>query len=115
MSKEKKKKGFSDLFGFDEDLFLKPGSFSSQGGSGYSISVTFDEKNRPVVKVQTHGDVNPTELRRDIERRYPGAKIEGLENQPLIRIVGEERTSEKREPKTKKKREKGRQKGRENP
>jgi hypothetical protein len=115
MSKEKRKKPFSDLFGFEEDLFPKPGSLSTQGGSGYSISVTYDEKNKPVVKVQTHGEINAAELRRDIEQRYPGAKIEGLESQPLIRIVGEEPASEKKESKNKEKEKKGQTKKKKQP
>ncbi len=97
MSKRKQKKGRFDLFGFDEeDIFHEPKSFS-EGGSGYSISVTYDERGKPIVKVQTHGSVDVTELRRDIERRYPGARIEGLEGQPLIRIVDEKPASEKEE------------------
>jgi len=92
MPKEKRKKGFFDLFGPDEDFLFDAKSFS-EGGSGYSISVTHDEKGKPVVKVQTHGDVDATELRRDIEQRYPGAKIERLEKHPLIRVVGGEPTS----------------------
>lgn len=93
MSKRKRKRNFFDFsdffnFGFDEEGLLGKESF--EGGSGYSISVTYDEKGKPVVKVKTYGDVDATELRRDIERQYPGAKIEGLEKEPLIRIVDEE-------------------------
>jgi hypothetical protein len=33
-------------------------------------------------------------LRRDIEQRYPGARIKGLEKKPLIRIVDEEEEKE---------------------
>jgi len=55
------------------------------------MSVTYDEKGKPVVKVKTYGDVDAAELRRDIEQRYPGAKIEGLEKKPLIRIIDEEK------------------------
>jgi hypothetical protein len=33
-------------------------------------------------------------LRRDIEQRYLGARIEGLEKKPLIRIVDEEEEKE---------------------
>jgi hypothetical protein len=113
MPKEKRKKGFFDLFGPDEDFLFDAKSFS-EGGSGYSVSVTYDEKGKPVVKVQTHGDLDATELRRDIEQRYPGAKIEGLEKQPLIRVVDEEPTSEaekkkkeeRKEPKKEKKKKK---------
>lgn len=105
MPKEKRKKGFFDLFGFDEeDRLFEPKS--SKGGSGYSMSVTYDEKGKPIVKVQTQGDVDATELRRDIEQRYPDAKIEGLEKQPLIRVVGEESASEKKEQKKEQEEEK---------
>lgn len=100
MSKRKRKRPFFDLFGFDEENFLFERE-PVEGGSGYSISVTYDESGKPVVQVETHGDVDVAELRRDIEQRYPGARIEGLEKKPLIRIVGEEK--EEKERKTKEK------------
>jgi len=109
MPKEKPKRGFFDLFDFDKEDFFKPKSFSG-GGSGYSISVTYDEKGKPVVKVQTHGDVNVVELRKEIEQRYPDARIEGLERKPLIRIVDEEPAEPKgtkKEPKEPKDEKKG--------
>ena len=62
-----------------------------EGGSGYSIIVTHDKEGKPVVRVEAHGDVDIKELRKDIEQRYPGARIEGLEKQPLIRIVDEKK------------------------
>jgi hypothetical protein len=107
--KPKRKSPF-DFFGFDEDLFSFGDQFKSargkEGGSGYSISVSYDEKGKPVVKVQTYGQVDMADLREDILRRYPGATIEGLEKQPLIRVVGEnqqEPPERKREEKKKEK------------
>jgi hypothetical protein len=104
MPKRKRKKPFFDFFGFDEEDFLF-GREPVEGGSGYSISVTYGESGKPVVQVKTHGDVDLAELRRSIEQRYPGARIEGLEKKPLIRIVGEEK--EEKERKTKKSKIKG--------
>jgi len=49
MSKRKRKKPFFDLFGFDEEDFLF-GREPVEGGSGYSISVTYDESGKPVVQ-----------------------------------------------------------------
>lgn len=72
-------------------------SFQVMGESGYSISVTYDNSGKPVVQVQTRGDVNMTELRRDIEQQYPRARIKGLEKKPLIKIVGEKDTRKKEE------------------
>ena len=43
-----------------------------------------------MVQVKTYGDMDVAALRKDLEQRYPGARIEGLEKKPLIRIVGEE-------------------------
>jgi len=94
MSKRRRKRPFFNLFGFDEEDFLF-GREPAEGGSGYSISVTYDEKGKPVVRVKTYGDVDAAELRRDIEQRYPGARIEGLEKKPLIRIVDEEEEESK--------------------
>jgi len=65
----------------------------------YSISVTYDEEGKPVVEVKTYGDVDVAELRRDIEQRYPGARIEGLEKKRLIRIVDDEEAEKKAEDK----------------
>lgn len=96
MSKRRRKRRFFDFFGLDEEDFLfrrKP----LEGGSGYSISVTYNSAGKPVVRVETSGDVDVAELRRDIEQRYPGARIEGLEKKPLIRIVGEEEIRRKEE------------------
>lgn len=94
MPERRRKRRFFDIFGFGEEEF--PFGQPTEGGSGYSISVSYDERGKPVVRVETYGDVDVAELRKDIEQRYPGARIEGLEKQPLIRIVGEEETREER-------------------
>jgi len=93
MPEKKRKRPFFDIFGFDEEDFLF-GREPVEGGSGYSISVTYDEKGKPVVQVKTYGNVDTAELRRDIEQRHPRARIEGLEKKPLIRIVNEEEEKE---------------------
>lgn len=96
MPERRRKRRFFDIFGFGEEEF--PFGQPAEGGSGCSISVTYDERGKPVVRVETYGDVDVAELRKDIEQRYPGARIEGLEKQPLIRIVGEEESREERKP-----------------
>jgi hypothetical protein len=96
MPERKRKRRFFNLFGFGEEDFMF-GQKPAKGGSGYSMSVTYDEKGKPVVQVKTYGDVDATELRRDIEQQYPGAKIEGLEKKPLIRIIDEDEEEKKSE------------------
>jgi len=101
MPEKRKKKGFFDMFDFGEEDFLFDDSVHGDG-SGYSISVTY-EQGKPIVHVKTHGDLDVSELRKDLEERYPDARIEGLEEKPLIRIVGEEKEIKEEKPKDKKK------------
>jgi len=92
--RKRKKRGIFDSFDFGEEDFPF-GREPVVEGSGYSISVTYDEGGKPLVKVEKRGDVDVAELRKDIERRYPGARIAGLEKKPLIRVLGEEEAKEK--------------------
>jgi hypothetical protein len=95
LSERRRKRSIFDLFDFSEEDFLfrhEP----LEGESGYSISVTYDSEGKPVVRVKTSGNVDVAELRKDIEERYPGARIEGLEEKPLIRIVGGEETKKEK-------------------
>lgn len=102
--RKRKKRGIVDLFDFGKEDFLL-GQEPTKGGSGYSISVTYDADGKPLAKVETRGDVNVTELRRDMEQRYPGARIEGLEKKPLIKVIGEEAEKGKEKPPKKEKSE----------
>jgi len=117
--RKRKRRGPFDIFGFKQDNFpfgseLKPAK--GEGWSGYSMSVTYGEKGKPIVKVETYGNVNLAEMRRDIQQGYPGAKIEGLEKQPLIRVVGEEeKEKQKPEKKTEEKRRKKEKKEKKEP
>ncbi len=71
---------------FDEfDEIIKKMKRVSGGASGYSISVVYGPGGKPIVNVETYGDVDKEELRREIERMYPGAEIKGLDKEPLIR------------------------------
>lgn len=92
--RKQKKRRIFDLFDFGEENF--PFGEELGGSSGYSISVTYDEAGKPLVRVKSQGDVNAAQMRRDIERRYPGARIEGLEKKPLIRVVDEEEKPKKK-------------------
>ena len=95
MSKRKRKRRFFDFFGFGEEDFPFGGK-PSEGGSGYSMSVSYDGKGKPIVQVKSYGEVDTAGLRKDIKQKYPGAKIEGLEKKPLIRIVDEDEDEEKK-------------------
>jgi len=68
-------------------------------GSGYTVSVTYDENEKPIVDVKTYGEVDVTKLRREIERAFPNAKIRQLNQARSVAIV----KKRKRKPKMKKK------------
>jgi hypothetical protein len=56
-------------------------------GSGYTISVSYDENEKPVVDVKTYGEVDFTKLRREIERAYPNAQIRQINQTSSVTIV----------------------------
>lgn len=47
-------------------------------GSGYSLSVSYDENEKPIVEVKTYGEVDIPKMRREIERMFPHAQIRQL-------------------------------------
>lgn len=56
-------------------------------GSGYTISVSYDENEKPVVDVKTYGEVDFIKLRREIERAFPNAQIRQLNQARSVTIV----------------------------
>ncbi len=60
---------------------------TTEGGSGYSLSVTYDATGKPVMQVKTSGKMDSAKLRREIQQQYPNAKIVGLDEKPLIRVI----------------------------
>ncbi|MEM0057708.1 MAG: hypothetical protein QXG58_02735 [Candidatus Bathyarchaeia archaeon] len=56
-------------------------------GSGYAVSLRYDEEGNPVVDVKTYGDVDPAKIKRDIERLYPNARIRCINEEPTVTIV----------------------------
>jgi hypothetical protein len=56
-------------------------------GSGYAVSLSYDEDGNPVVDIKTYGDVDISKIRRDIERLYPNAQIRRLNQEPIVTVV----------------------------
>jgi len=67
-------------------------------GSGYTVSLTYDEEGNPIVDVKTYGEVDSAKIRRDIERLYPNVQIRHINEEPTVTIV----KKNKRKGKTKK-------------
>ena len=56
-------------------------------GSGYTISVSYDENEKQIVDVKTYGEVDIAKIRREIERAFPKAKIRQLNQKRSVTIV----------------------------
>jgi len=56
-------------------------------GSGYAVSLSYDEDGNPLVDVKTYGEVDLAKIRKDIERLYPNAQIRQLNQEPTVTVV----------------------------
>jgi len=87
MAERKQRKNSPEFLDLDEpEQFILTEPEPIEIASGYSISVKYDKNGRPVIYVKKYGDVDTKGLRREIERNYPGAAIQGLEKLQLIEI-----------------------------
>jgi hypothetical protein len=64
-------------------------------GSGYTVSVSYDENEKPVIDIKTYGEVNLTRLRREIERIFPNAKIRQLTPTSSVTLVKKRKKKKK--------------------
>ncbi len=87
MVERKQRKSPRDRLDSDEhDPFILTEPECIEIASGYCISVKYDKKGRPVLYVKKYGDVDTQGLRRQIERSYPGASIQGLAKPKLVEV-----------------------------
>jgi len=86
MPEKRKKRGF-DIFNFFDENFPLDDSIGPESSTGYSISVTYGSNGKPVVKVQTQGNIDKTALKNELKKKYSDAKIEGLADEPLIKEI----------------------------
>lgn len=47
-------------------------------GSGYTVSVDYNEDGKPIIDVKTYGEVDTVNIRRAIQKLFPGAQIRTL-------------------------------------
>lgn len=56
-------------------------------GSGYTVSVNYDENEKPIIDVKTYGEVNMAKLRKEIERLFPDARIRQLNQTQTVTVA----------------------------
>jgi hypothetical protein len=87
MAERKQRKNPSNVLDLEEpEKFILTEPECIEIASGYSISIKYDKKGRPTIYVKKYGDVDTRGLRREIERNYPGAAIQGLEKTRVIKV-----------------------------
>jgi len=84
--KHKREQGsFIELDSEELGFVLEPTQI--EVGSGYTISVSYDENEKQIVDVKTYGEVDIAKIRREIERAFPKAKIRQLNQTRSVTIV----------------------------
>jgi hypothetical protein len=64
-------------------------------GSGYAVSIRYDENEKPIIDVKTYGKVDIGKMRKEIERIFPNAKIRNLAQPQSVTIVKKENKKRK--------------------
>ncbi|MFP3984681.1 MAG: hypothetical protein ACLFU9_01765 [Candidatus Bathyarchaeia archaeon] len=92
MAERKHRKNLSDILStYRPECFTLTEPEHVEIGSGYSISVEYDKNSKPIICVKKYGDVDTKGLRRELEKNYPGAAIQGLEKRESVRNKGKEK------------------------
>lgn len=75
MAERKHKRPSEDIAELDEDTGILLEPTQVELGSGYSLAVSYDENERPLVDIKTYGQVDLARLRREIQGIFPNAQI----------------------------------------
>jgi hypothetical protein len=82
---KRESEGFIEMDSEASGFVLEPTQV--EVGSGYTVSVSYDENEKPIIDVKTYGEVDITKLRREIARIFPNAQIRQLKQTQSVTIV----------------------------
>jgi hypothetical protein len=87
MAERKHKRGSEEVAELDEDagILLEPTQIEL--GSGYTLAVSYDENERPVVDIKTYGQIDFARVRREIEGVFPNAQIRQNEQSHTVIVT----------------------------
>jgi hypothetical protein len=88
MAERKSKRGTENTVTVDSEemsFILEPNRVEM--GAGYTVAVSYDEDERPIVDVKTYGQVDIAQLRRDISRAFPNAQIRKLDQTGSVTVA----------------------------
>jgi hypothetical protein len=88
MAEKKHKRESESLVELDsEELGFVLEPTQVEVGSGYTVSVSYDENEKPIIDVKTYGEVDIAKLRKEIEQIFPNAQIRQLKQTQSVTIV----------------------------
>ena len=92
MSERKNKRGSENILEVEaEGTNVVPEPTQLEIGSGYTLAVRYDEDQRPVVAVKTYGQVDLAQIRREITRIFPDARIRHTNDTKSVRMAKDSR------------------------
>lgn len=96
MAERKHKRETEDIETDEEEtgFILEPTQLEI--GSGYTLSVNYDENEKPIINIKTYGQVDVIKLRREIEKLFPNAQINQLNQSHSITVVKKRKGKSKR-------------------
>jgi hypothetical protein len=92
--KSKREENLIELGQEETSFVLEPAKV--EVGSGYALSVHYDEHDKPIVDIKTYGKVDLEKLHKEIERMFPNACIHHPTQAPLITIAKKEKKKRKK-------------------
>lgn len=87
MSERKKRESENILEVEAEETNLVPEPTQLEIGSGYTLAVRYDKDQKPVVAVKTYGQVDLAQIRKEITRIFPDARIRHTNKTRSLRIA----------------------------
>jgi len=79
MAERKHKRGSDEIGALEtEDAVFALEPAEVEVGSGYALAVRYDENENPIVDIKTYGQINITQVRREIAQLFPNATIRQL-------------------------------------
>lgn len=85
---ERKTKRDESLIELDPEeagFILEPAKI--EVGSGYALSIRYDENEKPIVDIKTYGKVDMEKVRKEIGKIFPNAKIRNLAQPQTLTLV----------------------------
>jgi len=88
MTERKQKRESNSIIELDSEelgFILEPTQI--EVGSGYTVSLSYDENEKPIINVKTYGEVDTAKLRKEIKRAFPDAQIRQLSQTRSVTIA----------------------------